>query len=142
MSEVMKFDLKNKDGILLDTENKYCTQKIKVVPKLMDVTFTENTDTDTYHDVPEGYAGYGKIKVDVCPNLATLNVTANGTYDEPPEGAYGFGEVIVNVPEPMTIPLTVTENDTYSVPGGYDGYGTVTVNVSLDSSGICYTRFD
>lgn len=123
MSEVMKFELASKNGVLLETEGKYCTHNIKVEPVVDDLTITEN---GTY-PVPEGHTGHGDLTVDVKPDLEALTVTENGTYTVP-EGTDGYGDVTVDV-QPNLAPLDITSNGFYPIPEGYDGYGDLSVQV-------------
>lgn len=118
----MKCKIENKNGLVLATENKYCTHDLEVVPKLEDKTFTENG----VYPVSDGHAGYGEITVDVQPNLEPLNVTEFGQYTlSPSEEAYGFSDVAVNLPIEQ---LNASKNGTYTCSEG--GYTPLVVNVS------------
>lgn len=93
MSEVMKFEITSDEGVILETEGKYCTQNIRVVPRLEEgVTVTEN-GTFTPAD---GCLGFKDITVDIQRPLKPITITQNGTYPIP-EDSYGYGEIDVAV---------------------------------------------
>lgn len=48
-------------GVTLATEGKYCPKNVKVSPKLQTLTVTANGESTP----PEGYAGFGKVTVNV-----------------------------------------------------------------------------
>lgn len=52
-------------GVTLATEGKYCPKNVKVTPKLQTLTVTENGEATP----PEGYAGFGKVTVNVESRL-------------------------------------------------------------------------
>lgn len=119
MSKVNKFEIASEQGILLETEGRYCPHNIKVVPRLSPLTASEAGK----YPVPDGYAGYGEVNVDI--KLKSLTVTQRGTYS-PPEGYKGFDEVIVDTALENT---TITANGTYTPSEGKVGFGEVKVNV-------------
>ena len=123
MIPVTKYDLKNKDGTLLNTEKKYCRHNILVLPHLNPLEITEN---GTY-PVPDGFAGNGQVKVSVMPKKETaLIVTGNGTYIAPPGTVYT--SVVVNVPtesggdSPHVHKYTSEVIDPSCTMGGYTKY--------------------
>ena len=123
MKPAKKIDLICKDGVLLNTEKKYCRQNILVLPKLNAMEITEN---GTY-PVPQGFAGNGQVKVSVMPKKETaLIVTGNGTYIAPPGTVYT--SVVVNVPtegggdSPHVHKYTSEVTEPSCTMGGYTTY--------------------
>ena len=123
MISATKIDLKDQNGILLNTEKKYCRHNILVLPKLNALEITEN---GTY-PVPDGFAGNGRVKVSVVPKKETaLIVTGNGTYIAPPGTVYT--SVVVNVPtesggdSPHAHKYTSEVTDPSCTMGGYTTY--------------------
>lgn len=95
MSDIVtKVDLANKNGLLLNTEGRFCRHPILVLPRLLPLEIRANGS----YPVPNGYAGYGRIEVSVDPLQETsLVVTRNGTYQAPPGTA--FTSVTVRITE-------------------------------------------
>ena len=95
MSDIVtKIDLTDKNGILLNTEKKYCRRNILVLPKLNALEISENGA----YPVPDGFAGNGHVNVNVVPKKETvLVVSENGTYAAPPGTVYT--SIVVNVPQ-------------------------------------------
>lgn len=98
MADNIKISLTRAEGVVLATEGKYCDKNIAVTPNLATKSFTEN---GTY-SIPEGYAGYGEITVEVDKTIipegyikpeGELEIVANGTHN-----VTNYESVVVSVP--------------------------------------------
>lgn len=128
MPKVMMFDMKDKDGLVLATRNKYCAHNIKVVPKLEDKSITENG----VYSASDGHAGCGEITVDVQPNLEELTIEQGGTYTRSPsEDAYGFSKVNVDFTLEQGADAVRNQNGTFTPEKA--AYKQVTIDVTLDN---------
>lgn len=93
MSKEHLITIRDKNGITLATEKKYCARNIRVVPLLNPLTVTEN---GTY-PVPENYAGQGEVIVAVpAKEENTLHISQNGIYTAPKGTVYTRISVEVN----------------------------------------------
>lgn len=151
MSTLIKHTLISKNGGVLNTAGKYCDKNIQVVPKLADSTFTANGS----YPVPEGYAGYGDVNVDIPEKEEIgLSVKSNGTYTAP-EG-HVYNRVEVHVPEILfgKYNLSVGEKFTYEYgdtlpyvecPNCFEyeeADGVLTFTAVSEGSGVIYIRDD
>ena len=75
--------------------------------------------------------GFGKVDVDVNPDLRPLSVSENGQYS--PDGFDGYSSVTADI-EPNLTSLAVTENGLYLPESGVDGFDRVSVDVPVSSA--------
>ena len=100
----MIVNLLNKVGVVLKTLNKYCKEDITVVPKLQNLTITENGS----YGPGEGYAGIGEVNVNVVGKEfilqdKTVEITTNGsTVIRPDNGCDGLSKVTIIMDVPTT----------------------------------------
>lgn len=125
---LQKITVADPGGVLLATKKKYCRCNLQVVPKLLPITIRQN---GTY-PIPAGYAGYGKLSVDI-PLVGNTSLIAekNGTYHAPEGMAYSSVEVNVPAQKPE-LPLTVLTNGSYLPPDG-KVYSSVLVQVPVSN---------
>lgn len=86
----------NPSGKKLLTRRKICREDINVVPFLREETITQNGR----YEIPEGYAGFGKLDIDIpktAPLLQEKTATENGRYT-PDEGYEGISAFTVAIP--------------------------------------------
>lgn len=130
MADNINISLTSAEGVVLATEGKYCDKNIAITPNLATKSISEN---GTY-PIPEGYAGYGEITVEVATPEGyikpegSITITENGTHD-----ITNYASAVVNVdqtiiPEGYIKPegeLEITANGSHNVAN----YESVTVNV-------------
>ena len=106
-------ELTKKEGVVLDTSEKYCDDYIYVYPKLE----TKHITTNGLFTPSDGYAGVYDIEVNVPAGATqerTVTITENGTQEIVPEDGYVLSKVtaIVNVPTSGGAELNIHYGDT------------------------------
>ena len=106
-------ELTKKEGVVLDTSEKYCDDYIYVYPKLE----TKHITTNGLFTPSDGYAGVYDIEVNVPAGATqerTVTITENGTQEIVPEDGYVLSKVtaIVNVPTSSGAELNIHYGDT------------------------------
>lgn len=133
-------EMTSPNGVVLNTEGKYCDKNVKVTPVLEEVTVTPSTSKQT-KTPSTGKAGISKVTVSAI-QTEEKTVTANGDVT-PSDGKY-LTKVTVNVPdstpdlEEQTITITANGTTEVTPSSGKDGLSkvTVTTNVASVSSTI------
>lgn len=132
MADNIKISLTSAEGVVLATEGKYCDKNVAITPNLATKSISEN---GTY-PIPEGYAGYGEITVEVATPEGyikpegSITITENGTHD-----ITNYASAVVNVdqtiiPEGYIKPegsVTISENGTHDITN----YASAVVDVPI-----------